>query len=155
MSELQDKRAKVIIPGGLRLHDYVNLYICARNPMMHKRKGQHLELCVLRVNPGVIDLPNVVVSDSNAGSDYVRFAPAPDGLRIVDREATFAEWWTDQDRIQFFRKAAKKCAEVLVPNVLPARYVTGAYVSCEQSLAAFDSLSSGIAAVIDGHLFFR
>ncbi len=37
MEEIQDRRAKVIVPGGLKLHEYVNLYICARNPMMYKR----------------------------------------------------------------------------------------------------------------------
>lgn len=155
MPELQDKRAKVMIPGGRPLHEYVNLYICARNPMMHRRKDHHLDLCVLRIDPAVLDLPGVVVSDSNAASGYARFAPAPDGLKIVDQNATFAEWWIDPDRIQYFRKAARKCAEVLVPDVAPATYVSGAYVSCEQSLETFGELQCGLAAVVDGHLFFR
>lgn len=37
MQEVQDRRKKVTIPGGKLLHDYANLYICARNPMLlHK-----------------------------------------------------------------------------------------------------------------------
>jgi len=155
MQELQDKRAKVTVPGGRPLHEYVNLYICARNPMLDKRKGSHLDLCVLRIVPSVIDLPGVVISDSNAGSDYVRFAAAPSGLKIVDREATFAEYWTDQDPIEKYRKAARKCAEVLVPDKVPAPYVTGAFVSCSQSLASFEAIQSGLPAVVDAHLFFR
>ena len=33
--EIQDLRAKSIGPQGARLHDYVNLYFHARNPMMY------------------------------------------------------------------------------------------------------------------------
>ena len=28
MPEIQDKRKSVVVPNGLGLHDYVNLYIC-------------------------------------------------------------------------------------------------------------------------------
>ncbi len=155
MQELQDRRARVRIPGGRPLHEYVNLYICARNPMLFKRRDHHLELCVLRIEPSVVDLPNVVISDSNAGSDYVRFASAPAGLKIVDRDATFAEYWTDQEPIQKYRKAARKCAEVLVPDVVPAPYITGAYVSCGQSRASFEELQCGLEVIVNVHLFFR
>jgi hypothetical protein len=155
MPELQDKRAKIVVPGGMALHAYVNLYICARNPMMYKRKDQHSTLCVLMVSPGVLDLPGVIVSDCNAASDYRRFAAAPSGLSIVDRELTFAEYWTDQNPLEKYRKAARKCAEVLVPDCVPARYITGAYVSCTGSQQAFDALQSGLACAVDAHLFFR
>jgi hypothetical protein len=155
MPEVQDKRAKVMVPGGRPLHDYANLYICARNPMLFKRKGQHANLCVLRIDPAVLDLPGVVISDSNAASEYVRFAAAPSGLTIVDRELTFAEYWTDGDSIQKWRKAARKCAEVLVPERVEVRYVMGAYVSCQDSLALFDALASGVTATVNAHLFFR
>lgn len=91
MQQVQDRRAQVVVPGGRKLHDYVNLYICARNPMLYKRQGQHLELCVLQVSTDVLDLPGVVVTDANASSDYTRFAAAPAGLSIVDRDLTFAD----------------------------------------------------------------
>lgn len=155
MPELQDKRAKIVVPGGMALHSYVNLYICSRNPMMYKRKDQHSTLCVLRISPDVLDLPKVVVSDCNAASDYTRFAAAPSGLSIVDRELTFAEYWTDQNPIEKYRKAARKCAEVLVPHSVPARYIIGAYVSCANSQQTFEALQSGLDCVVNAHLFFR
>lgn len=37
------------------MHEYVNLYICAPNPMMLKRRDQHLKLCVLRVDTAVLE----------------------------------------------------------------------------------------------------
>ena len=82
MAEIQDLRKGVVVPNGMPLHDYVNLYICARNPMMFKRQAQHAELCVLRVSADVLDLPKAVVTDGNAASTlrgYARFAAAPDG----------------------------------------------------------------------------
>jgi hypothetical protein len=155
MQEIQDRRAKVVVPGGRRLHEYVNLYVCARNPMLYKRQGQHVELCILRISPDVLELPGVVVTDANASSPYVRFAAAPDGLRIVDRELTFAEYWTDSNSIQYYRKKSAKCAEVLVPDHLDPQFLMGAYVSCDESLARLNSMGVSVGATIDRHLFFR
>src|SRR5262245_61322564 len=70
MPQVQDIRAKVIVPGGRPLHEYVNLYINARNPMLYKRIPEHPNIVVLRISPSVIDLPGVVVSDQNAASGW-------------------------------------------------------------------------------------
>jgi hypothetical protein len=155
MPEVQDIRAGKRVPQGQPFHEYVNLYVCARNPMLYRTKAQHADLCVLRVDPGVLDLPAVVVTDGNAASKYTRFAAAPEGLRIVDRELTFAEWWTDPDYFVRLHKARAKCAEVLVPDAVPPRFLRGAYVSCEAALAPFEALNTGLDAVVDPHLFFR
>ena len=68
MREMQERREKVVVPGGRPLHEYVNLYVCARNKMLFKIKGKHAELCVLRITVDILDLPGVVVSDQNASS---------------------------------------------------------------------------------------
>jgi hypothetical protein len=108
-AEVQAIRAKKQVPQGRPLHDYVNLYLCARNPMMYKVQHRHGELAVLRVDTAVLDLPGVVVTDGNASSEYIRFRAAPDGLRYVDKDAVFAEWWTDSDPIMKLRKKTWKC----------------------------------------------
>lgn len=154
MQVIQDRRAQVRIPGGRPLHEYANLYICGRNPMLYKRLDQRTTICVLSVTPDVLDLQGVVVSDSNASSDYVRFAAAPDGLRIVDQAQTFAEYWTDQDPIQQWRKKAAKCAEVLVPDRVEPRFIRGAYVSCDQARQAVEALNTNLQATVNRHLFF-
>jgi hypothetical protein len=123
--------------------------------MLYKRQARHPELCVLRVDPGVLDLSGVVVTDGNAASKYTRFAAAPEGLRIVNRELTFAEWWTDPDYFVRLDKTRAKCAEILVPDGVPARFLRGAYVSCEDALLQFDALNTGLDAVVNPHLFFR
>jgi hypothetical protein len=155
MDEIQDRRARVTVPGGRKLHEYANLYFCARNPMMFKRQARHQDLCVLRINHCIIDLKDVVITDGNASSDYVRFSAAPRGLAIVDKDWTFAEDWTDPDQIQYFRKKAAKCAEVLVPDIISPIYILGAYVSCQEGMDKFRALERTISVFIDSHIFFR
>lgn len=156
MQVVQDIRAKKMVPGGRPLHEYANLYICARNPMLFKRLNHHQELCVLRVNTDVLDLPDVVITDGNAASKYARFGPSPGGLRNVDRERTFAEYWTDPtDGIQELRNKTAKCAEVLVPDHVPANYLIGAYVCCQPAQARFDGLDIHLTAEVNHHFFFN
>jgi hypothetical protein len=155
LEEVQGRRAKVKVPGGRPLHEYANLYFHARNPMLYKRLSRHAELCIVRVSPAVLDLEGVVVTDVNAASNNPRFAAAPDGLKIIDRELTFAIWWDHPDFFEKRRRTLAKCAEVLVPYKVPTSFLLGAYVSCDEALAQFNRLGVSLAAEINRHLFFR
>jgi hypothetical protein len=152
MQQVQDRRAKVTVPGGRRLHEYANLYICGRNPMLFARRSE--AVCVLGVATDVLDLPGVVITDSNAGSNYVRFAAAPLGLKYVDRGQTFAEDWRHPNQIEYWRRKAAKCAEVLVPDRVEPRHVRGIFVSCNEARAQVEALNTGLPVTVDGHLFF-
>ena len=123
--------------------------------MMLVRHHEHLRICVLRVKPTVLDIDGTVVSDSNASSAYVSFRAAPGGVRIVDKDMTFADDWRDSDKIQFWRKQAAKCAEVLVPDDVPPKYIFGAYVSCEEARKTFDGYKTGLTATINAKMFFQ
>ena len=154
MQEIQDLRSKKLVPGtGRRLHEYANLYICGRNPMLYKRRYE--EICVLSISTDVLDLPGVIITDQNAAGNYVSFRPAPQGLHYVSQELTFADDWTDQDAIQYWRKKAAKCAEVLVPDRVEPKYLQRAYVACDEMRARFDALNTGIQVRVHKHLFFR
>ena len=72
-----------ILPGGLSLHSYANLYFDARNAMMYYLRNEP-DLVVIRVSPDVLDIPNAVVTDGNAASGPTRFYPSPGGLRHLD-----------------------------------------------------------------------
>ncbi|MEW6110001.1 MAG: DUF4433 domain-containing protein [Nitrospirota bacterium] len=133
MDEIQERRKKVVVPGGRPLHQYVNLYFHARNPMMFKRKDFHKELCVVKVKKDVLNLPHVVITDGNASSDYVRFYTASDGLRVINKERVFAKYWNHDNPIKKFRHAFEKCAEVLVPEKVQKEFIIGVYVSCDES----------------------
>jgi len=155
MDEIQKRRTRKRVPGGRALHEYVNLYFCARNPMLFKRKDQHAELCVIRVSTAVLDLPDVVITDQNAASAYALFSPAPDGLKYVDRDLVFAEYWTHGDPIEQYRHRSIKCAEVLVPDSVPPSYILGAYVSGSTAQAAIEALGLDMSVTLSPHLFFR
>ena len=66
--KVQERRAKMVIPGGLKLHCYANVYLNARNPMMRALvdNDRHKELTVISIDVPVLDMPNVVISDRNA-----------------------------------------------------------------------------------------
>ncbi len=154
--EIQDRRRGKRVPQGRLLHDYANLYINPRNPMMYRRKGLHAQICVLQVDPSVIDLADVVVSDQNAASDWARFAAAPGGLDIVDYERTSAnEWTAHEDRRDIWRHKAQMCAEVLVPSRVAPTLIVGAYVSCAASNKIL--VGSGFVPIIEERpsVFFR
>jgi ssDNA thymidine ADP-ribosyltransferase, DarT len=157
MEDIQDRRSRKTVPGGRSLHEYVNLYFHARNPMMYKRHERHVELCVLRVNAAVLDLEGVVVTDANAAAEdcYVRFAPAPEGLRIVDRAETFALRWTSANYFEQCRLKSRKCAEVLVPDRVEPQFLDGVYVSCDEARAACEAMGLDLTVTVNGHIFFN
>jgi hypothetical protein len=155
MPEIQQLRSVKVVPGGRPLHDYVNLYFHARNPMLYKRQAQHQELCVLRISPDALDFPSAIICDGNAASDYTRFWPSPGGLRFLSGDDVFAEWWTDANPIEESRKRRIKCAEVLVPDQIEVCYITGAYVSCPAAQGALAAAGFRLPITVDAHLFFQ
>jgi len=159
MEEIQERRKSVVVPGGRPLHQYVNLYFHARNPMMYKRKDLHNELAILRVRKDILRLSQIVITDGNASSGYVRFYPASEGLRIINKDLVFARVWHHDDPIEKFRHASIKCAEVLVPDIVPIDFMLGAYVSCEESGARLYDIIKEIKPdfpiIVNPDLFFH
>jgi len=156
MQEVQDRRMNKVVPGtGKRLHDYANIYFCARNPMLYKRKDTHTELCVLRISTAVLDLDGVIVTDRNAAATIASFRPVATGLALLDRDLVFADDWRHLgDELEYLKHRSIKCAEVLVPNRIPPAYIIGAYVSCMQSRVKLARITPNLQITIDPHLFF-
>jgi len=155
MKAIQALRANKAVPGGLQIHEYANLYLCARNPMMYVRSAKHVELCVLRIDTSVLYLKDVVIADSNAASRYTAFWPSPSGLEKVHGPWVFADDWTDANQITQWQKKAAKCAEVLVPSVVLPNKIIGAYVSCPESGQTLAAVGFNKSIVVYSHLFFR
>jgi len=95
--DVQKIRGAKLVPRGRPLWDYANLYINVRNPMMFRRRFE--PVCVVRIDASVLFLPDVVITDRNAASGGVRFAAAPAGLSIVDKEKTFAMNWKHPENV--------------------------------------------------------
>ncbi len=154
MPDIQERRDQKQVPGGLRLHQYANLYFHARNPMMYRRLDQTDALCVMRVNREVMQLPGVVLSDQNAASDYVRFLAFAQ-IAEIDMDRVYAADWRHQDRITYFRQKAAKCAEVLVPERVEPHFLIGAHVVDAAARDRLSALGFPLPIAITPSLFFR
>jgi hypothetical protein len=155
MTEVQDRRRDKRIPGARPLHEYVNLYFDAHNPMLSKRRAQNDVICVLRIAPTVLDVGGVIIADRNAASDYVRFYPAADGVRALDKEIVFARFWINAaDPFDEMIRKSIKCAEVLVEDKLEPRFVIGAYVANEQALRTLQALNTQLPITVNSGMFF-
>lgn len=155
MPEVQERRTNKLIPGARPLHEYANLYFDAHNPMLSKRRTQNDSICILLVAPAVLDLPGVIVADRNAASDWVKFSPVADGLRQINRDRVFAQYWTHpEDTYAEMRHKSEKCAEVLVPDRVDSRFITGAYVANQAAMDAFLALNVRLAVTLKGAIFF-
>lgn len=153
--EVQDRRKGVRVPGGLLLHDYANLYITARNPMLYRRLCDDLCdcLCVVSVSTDVLDLPNVVVTDRNAAADYCRFRPASEGLAEVDGDRVAVEYWPHFDRLEEQKRWNAKFTEILVPQVVPPDYLRGIRVGSKAAKASLLDLGVELDVTTDDYLF--
>lgn len=155
MQEVQTRRAQIVLPNGRRLHDYVNLYFHARNPMMYKRKDGHEALCVLIISTDVLDLAGAIITDRNAAANP-RFMRSPQGVATLDKGKVFAEDWRHPGNPSaYFDHKAVKCAETLIPDRVESRYIVGAYTSCKKSANMLRGLAPTLPVVVDGHMFFN
>ncbi len=154
MPEVQDRRVGKRVPGGRMLHEYVNLYFSARNPMLYKLRNQHAQLCVLQININALDLQGVVITDRNASSDWVRFFPSPEGLDHIDGELVFARYWSHENPIEYMSHKSIKCAEVLVPDHIDRSFIIGVYVSCNEARTNFTQLGIPLGCANNSDLFF-
>ena len=155
MSEIQERRKDKQIPRARHLHDYVNLYFDAHNPMLSKLRSKNNEICILRINPTVLDIPDVIIADQNAASNWVRFSPVTDGLTALDKDRVFARYWLHQeDMIDEWRHKAEKCAEVLVPDRVSPDFITGAFVVDSATILRIRELNSELPVSINSGIFF-
>jgi hypothetical protein len=156
MREIQDRRGKKQVPGGLSLHDYANLYFNGRNKMMAKKRPEHNEICVLRIDRSVLNSPGAVIADRNASSNYALFLPSPMGLQRLHREEVFLRSWIcPNDQIREWRLGSLVCAELLVPHLVEAKLIRGAYVLDGVALAGFTALKTNVECAMNSDIFLR
>ena len=154
---IQQRREHIRVAPRRMLHDYANLYFCARNPMMFYVVHHNPidEVCLLRIAPEVLDLPDVVVSDGNASSDYTRFDSPAVGLPRLDFERVHARYWNHDDVIAHWEHSRVKCAEVLLPDSVPVGYILGAYAPTADVGAVLMPMLLGRDVRVAPYPFFR
>ncbi len=155
LQAVQDKRDQIHVPGGLKLHQYANLYFHARNPMMFKRQSEAPNLCVLRISTEVLKLPGVVITDQNAASGYVRFLDPKDWQHLNFDDIFAMDWRHPGNPPAYYRHSAVMCAEVLVQSRVESRFVVGAYVVDAATEAKLAGIGFGLPIARNAVLFFK
>lgn len=136
------------------LHDYANLYICGRNPMLYVRRHLHETLVVLRVDVAILDQPGVMVTDGNAASAYTREYLPDLGVAAIDEPITFLGDPTHPNRYEFYDRKRRMMAEVLVPDVVDSAYIVGARASCDGGRVACEATGFPHPIEIDKRYFY-
>lgn len=149
LENVQEKREQKRVCGGLYLHQYANLYFNPRNPMMFYVQRHGDGICILAINPEILNQDGCVISDMNAAKREVRFYE-PSALEELDFKQIFAEFWEDE-----FTKA-RECAEVLVPHRVDFSYVMGALVQSAEDREKLEKMgfSKDKDIYIDRYRFF-
>lgn len=155
MAEIQARRDVVMIPNGLKLHQYANLYFTYNNPMLYKRKDEAENFCVLALSVQVLDLKGCVVADRNASTSLVKFYSPFEALAELDYERIFAQYWVHDDPYETRDHKAIKCAEVLVPFVVPSAYIAGAYVVNQEAKERMELQGFSKKIVVNPEVFYR
>ena len=154
MNEVQERREHVRVPNGLKLHQYANLYFDPWNPMLSRKRSQNEEICILKFDRAVLDMEGVILSDKNASSAYAAFYTPQAGLEHIDFDLVYARYWTDNNYFEHCRKKSIKCAEVLVPYVIPYDYVICAAVVSEQAAEKLENVGFDREIIIEPRVFF-
>lgn len=155
---IQARRSIVEVPNGGRLHDYANLYINGRNSMMYAVVLQSrgvAGICVLRVDPNVLDLPGVIIADCNASSRHVRFFDPATGLQEIDHAEVFSDSWNHGDPVEKMRHKSRMNAEVLVPDRVDPALILGAYVESSSAGAELLIHAPSLKCSVKPSMFFR
>jgi ssDNA thymidine ADP-ribosyltransferase, DarT len=153
--EVQRLRAMILVKNpdrdskekkSLVIHRYANLYIRAQNAMMYVRKDKSGSLCVLRIDPSILDREEVVIADKNAARNDANFHQAttfsfsPESSTMIQEKCSFV--FDDKRTNKADKRKSVHQAEVLVPYQLHASYIKGIYVVSEnvrmKILALFD-----------------
>jgi len=74
---------------------------------------------------------------------------------LIDNDVLFAQYWTHpDDPISEMEHKSIKCAEVLVPDMIDASSILGAYTSCAEGCNSFQKKNNTISVKINEYLFF-
>ena len=154
MLEIQQRRDTIRVPGGRPLHQYANLYLNARNPMLYKRREEAPALCVLRVSTEARHIDGAVLADGNASSRYARFLAIHQASEL-NLESIYAhDWRHPDDQIAYYRHRVQMCAEFLVPDRLPPEFIDGAYVVSVAAKRSLMATGFSLPITISTELFF-
>jgi hypothetical protein len=150
----QARRAtRVVVPPRV-VHEYANLYFDAHNPALSRIRDRNDSTAVLRVAAEVVDIPGAIIATCNAASPEATFLPSPAGLEALDASLLYAAYWSVADEAETKRRKREKCAELLVPDVVEAKFILGAVVANDRARASLGRQVKALAIDVRPDLFF-
>lgn len=133
--QLRKMKIDVPAPGGNELSmeadkkfgmdAYVHLCFKTGHPMERSAidDGRIENIMYLRIDPSVIKIPGVMITNGVSNKRGIALKPASEMLNEIDLEVLYTRTkWKDAG-IQERLKVAEKC-ELLVPNSVPVDYIT-------------------------------
>jgi hypothetical protein len=139
-AEINSMRADKRLSSGKSIHDYVNLFFNARNPMLFRcfwdydHGSNPNALCILKVAHTVLWRSNVLVTDGNAAHHRTTDAPLTAGSVMLDRRMVYAKSWNSASQSQKDENTRCMMAEVLIPNRVPPVFIKTVYFRNESEL---------------------
>jgi len=152
-SEIIQLRRFKKIPNGSYLHDYVNFYFHARNPMMYSLESKS-GICVLKMSEDILSIPNIILSDRNAACDFAKFYPISE-IDKLNFDLIYArDWRYPGNFTEYIRRKTSKCAEVLVRDRVDSKLINGAYVKNETAQKNLTNNGFDKEIIINDDIFF-
>jgi hypothetical protein len=129
------------------IHDYAPLYLNPKNPMLYVRKHIQHEIVILFISPTVLDNRQHVFTNGNAAAGATQFSR--DRSVVAESETVLlAPRWAELPDGK-----RRRCAEVLVYQSIPARYIVGAVCSNE-TLRRRVAVQCSFPVAVDASFFF-
>lgn len=154
LETVQERREKKVTNTGRPLHSYANVYFDAHNPMLSRVRDKNNEICILAVDPEILNINGVIVTDCNAAASITQFVEPERMEEVLDFGIIYKRYWTDPNEFIQDRNKLIKCAEVLVPDLIPPEYIIGAVVANSCAADALKGKGFNLRIVIERDRFF-
>lgn len=152
--DVQSRRDAVRVPNGLELHDYANVYMDFRNPMLSSLRHKNNDICIICIDPKILNIPGVVMTDMNAARTLVIFYEVNYGLENINFRKIFMDNWTSDDPTIYNDNKGAKCAEILVPHRIDPMYILGFVVCSEEAKSKLEKNVTGKKVIVKPSFFF-
>lgn len=152
---VQNRRDNVYVTKDKMLHDFANLYFNPRNAMLYSRLTQINDLCILKIDKCVLDLPNTVVSDRNAAIGGAKFMSPSQALKKLDFDIIYSKSWDLDNPQDKLRYKALMMAEVLVYGSVPSHLIKEIWVANEIAYEKVKQITPSILTTIRPKAFFQ
>ena len=157
--EVQSLRDNVLVDNENELHDYANLYFNPRNAMLYSLicKGKINSLCIICIDPFVLDKDGVVITNQNAAAAGTIFSSVNDCLSFLNFDEIYLKSWDSNDYLEKIRLKKVIMSEALVPKIIEPTYIKMIYVPNEFVKNKLEDISVlyNIEVLINKDLFFE